>query len=176
MIEGIEPHVTRTLWRSKPTLDVPSNDHQVPTKPLDRQVFPPLRAPLSRCQEIDVALGPADDSALRSQNLSVIFLSMLKLRLLLALLAFGLLLQSNAIAQKDPEAEEFQALRQEIMKLQAGQARIRKELQEIKGLVRGGARRPPQAKFSPTVIDVASNPTKGEKNARVTLIDFTDYE
>lgn len=98
------------------------------------------------------------------------------LRILGISLGMALVIQSNAIAQKDHEAEEFQALRQEIQKLQAGQRRMQKELGEIKGILKRGPRKPAQAKFKPTVIDIAQNPTKGRKNARVTLIDFTDYE
>lgn len=85
-------------------------------------------------------------------------------------------MQSTAVAQKDYEAEEFQVLRQEMQKLQAGQRRMQKELSEIKAILKQGPRRPPEAKFKPTVIDVVSNPAKGRKDARVTLIDFTDYE
>ena len=85
-------------------------------------------------------------------------------------------MHSTAIAQKDHEAEEFQTLRQEILKLRAGQARIQRELAEIKGLLKGAQRRPPPAKFKPTVVDISGDPTKGEKNARITLLDFTDYE
>jgi len=101
---------------------------------------------------------------------------MLRLMPMFWIVAIGLLMQSNAIAQGDPEAEEFQALRQQIEKLQAGQARIQKELTEIKGILRGVRQKPQQAKFEPTVVDISSDPSKGQENARVTLIDFTDYE
>lgn len=91
-------------------------------------------------------------------------------------LGIAFLMQSAAIAQKDDEAKELQALRQEIQKLRAGQNRIQKELGEIKLLLKGAQRRPAQVKFEPTVVDISGDPAKGQQNARVTLIDFTDYE
>ena len=72
-------------------------------------------------------------------------------------------------------ADEIKALRQEIEALKAGQTAIQKELQEIKQLLRA---RPAAAPAEPqnVVLSVADAPVKGDKQATLTLIDFTDYQ
>jgi t-SNARE complex subunit (syntaxin) len=69
---------------------------------------------------------------------------------------------------------EFQTLLKEIRNLKANQARIQKELREIKGLLQKQRTRP--APFKPVVVSIADEPVKGEKNATLTLIDFSDYQ
>jgi len=101
---------------------------------------------------------------------------MIRLTSITCVLGLVLLFCVNAGAQRDPEAEEFQLLRQEIEKLLAGQQRLQKELSDIKGLLTKGARRPPPPKFEPTVVELSNDPIKGKLDARLTLLDFTDYE
>ncbi len=64
--------------------------------------------------------------------------------------------------------DELKALRKDIETLKEGQAAIQKELQEIKGLLRGRPRAaaPPQE----AVVTVDGAPFKGKKDARVTLV------
>jgi len=71
--------------------------------------------------------------------------------------------------------EEIKALRKEIEALREGQTAIQKELQEIKTLLRA---RPAPASAEPQniVLSVEGAPFKGEKQAKVTLIDFSDYQ
>ncbi len=68
-------------------------------------------------------------------------------------------------------------LQQEIETIKKGQQAIQKELQELKQLLQ--ARRPtrPAAPdVQNTVFNLRDNPVKGEQTARLTLIEFTDYQ
>jgi hypothetical protein len=72
-------------------------------------------------------------------------------------------------------SEEFKAVRKEIEALKEGQAAIQKDLQEIKNLLRARPAVPP-AEPQNIVLSVADAPFKGEKSAKLTLIDFSDYQ
>ena len=71
-------------------------------------------------------------------------------------------------------------LKKEIETLKEGQEAIQKELQEIKNLLRA---RPAQAPAAPApsapadfILDIGENPFKGDRSARLTLVEFTDYQ
>ena len=74
--------------------------------------------------------------------------------------------------------KEIQALRREVEGLKAGQQGLQKDLQEIKTLLQtrpaagGGAPAVPQN----IVFDLDGAQVKGEKNAKLALIEFTDYQ
>ncbi len=72
------------------------------------------------------------------------------------------------------DADDLKALRKEMDTLKEGQSAIQKELQDIKQLLqaRPTAARPPQD----AVVSVDGAPIKGDKNAKVTLVEFTDYQ
>ena len=67
-------------------------------------------------------------------------------------------------------SEELKALRKEIEALKEGQRAIQKELQEIRNILQG--KQLPQE----VVLNVADNPFKGDKNAKLALIEFSDYQ
>jgi len=71
-------------------------------------------------------------------------------------------------------AEEFKTLQKDVETLKEGQTAIQKDLQEIKSFLRGrpSAAAPPQE----AVVSVDGAPFKGKKDARVTLVEFTDYQ
>ena len=71
--------------------------------------------------------------------------------------------------------EGLNALKKEIQAIKEGQVGIQKEIQEIKNLLRA---RPVAAPAEPqnVVLNVADAPFKGEKTAKLTLIDFSDYQ
>jgi len=99
----------------------------------------------------------------------------------------GLVLAQSAAAQS---GDDLRALGKEVEGLKAGQAAIQKELQEIKSLLRTPPAAPPaapqvtpQAARAPTtaeavdlVLNVEGAPFKGEKGAKVTVVEFTDYQ
>jgi hypothetical protein len=72
-------------------------------------------------------------------------------------------------------SDDLKAVRKEIEALKEGQTAIQKELQEIKNLLRT---RPAAAPAEPQniVLSVADAPFKGERTAKLTLIDFSDYQ
>lgn len=86
-----------------------------------------------------------------------------------------LLCLSPAFAQTKPATpdDEVKALRQEIEAVKAGQTAIQKELLEIKNLLRTRpAGQPPRD----IVLDIADVPAKGPKDAKVVLIEFSDFQ
>ena len=97
---------------------------------------------------------------------------MKKLVVLAAVAALTLLGTQPAFSQS---SEEFKGLRKELEALKEGQTAIQKELQEIKNLLRT---RPAAAPAEPQniVLSVADAPFKGERTAKLTLIDFSDYQ
>lgn len=91
-------------------------------------------------------------------------------------LLLALIVAPAAIAEGDDLAAEIQALK-------AGQAQIRKDLQEIKTLLqaRPAPAAPPAAppsgpEVAGKVFDLADNPVLGVKAAQLTLIEFLDYQ
>ena len=91
----------------------------------------------------------------------------------LGLLILGLWLQApDVLAQT---SQELQELKETLQELKTGQQAIQKDLQELKAVLIRAARQaaqPPQE----VVLRVDKEPFKGEINARVTLIDFSDYQ
>src|SRR5262245_51573286 len=69
-----------------------------------------------------------------------------------------------------------QSLQQEIDALKAGQQAIQKDLQEIKTLLRSMARGGAPSAPQNVVLNVADASFKGEKNAKVTLVEYTDFQ
>ena len=74
-------------------------------------------------------------------------------------------------------SEELKALRKELEAIKEGQGRLQKDVQEIKAILQGGrmAAPPPQVQPQNVVLALDGAPVKGDKNARVVLVEFTDY-
>ena len=70
--------------------------------------------------------------------------------------------------------DDLKNLRKDVDALKEGQKAIQSDLQEIKNLLRGRptAAAPP----SEAVLSVEGAPFKGDKNAKLTLVEFTDYQ
>lgn len=97
---------------------------------------------------------------------------MKKLIVFAALVALIFSFAQSASAQS---GEELKAIKKEIEALKKGQAAIQKDLQEIKNLLRAG-QTPPPDKPQEAVLNVEGAHFKGVKNAKVTIIDFSDYQ
>jgi len=68
-------------------------------------------------------------------------------------------------------------LQQQVEALHKGQEGIQKDLEEIKKLLREGARAAPsEPAFKEQVVSVGPSPYKGASDATVTLIEFSDYQ
>jgi protein-disulfide isomerase len=109
-----------------------------------------------------------------------------------ALLALGMFPSAMAFSQTTKDLSD---LRREIDALKAGQTAIQKDILEIKNLLLqkelqaarealqgrpaaapAQAQAPAPAPETQLVLSIDGAPIKGEKNAKVTLIEFTDYQ
>ena len=78
-----------------------------------------------------------------------------------------------APAVRAQSAEELKALKREIEALKESQRAMQKDLQVIKSLLLGQREAAP---FQGAAINLEKAPFMGEKNAKVTLVEFTDYQ
>jgi len=91
---------------------------------------------------------------------------------LLSFLVVSLLSSPPGFTQS---ADDLKSLRKELDDIKKGQADIQSELQEIKTLLRGRTPAPP-AEPQNVVLEVKGDPFKGQPNARLTLVEFSDYQ
>lgn len=76
-------------------------------------------------------------------------------------------------------ADELKAMRQELEAIKEGQKKLHKDVQDIKTLLqapRMGGVPPPAAQPVNMVVTLDGEPMKGDKNAKVVLVEFTDYQ
>lgn len=88
-------------------------------------------------------------------------------------LAILLCLAGPAAAQ---QPDELRILKQEIEALKQEQAKLRGEMQTLKQLLqrsRGPTTEPPPQNVS---LSLGNDPTKGDRNARLVLVEFSDYQ
>jgi hypothetical protein len=73
---------------------------------------------------------------------------------------------------------EYQVLKQEIESLKQGQAGIKQDLQEIKRLIQSIKQAPaaPGGEFKEAIINIKGAPIMGARNAKLVLIEYTDYQ
>ena len=77
--------------------------------------------------------------------------------------------------------DDLKAIQKDIEALKEGQKRVERELDAIKALLRESQsprarrRRAPRP-FQPVVLSIGDEPFKGDRNAKVTIIDFSDYQ
>lgn len=80
------------------------------------------------------------------------------------------------VAQKQ-SAGDLRSLKKEIETIRENQTSIQKELQEIKALLRIVAQaRPAEGKAQNALLNVHGLPSKGEQEAPVTIVEFSDYK
>jgi protein-disulfide isomerase len=87
----------------------------------------------------------------------------------LAALLLGVLLAVPAAAQQATTDD----LKKEIDSLRTMLQAIQKDLQELKGMM---ARQAPAPSGIGAVIDYGNSPAKGERTAKLTLVEFSDYQ
>ncbi|MGD2081003.1 MAG: hypothetical protein PVJ36_07735 [Nitrospirota bacterium] len=99
-------------------------------------------------------------------------------RLLLILLGLTLSVVLLAVGLKPGMAQtedDMKALRQDIQEIKKGQEGIKKDIEELKGLLQRAAKGAPAARKA-SVVSIDDDPFLGEKTAKVTVIDFSDYQ
>ena len=80
-----------------------------------------------------------------------------------------------ARAQRQPSTnEQLRELREEVRRLREEQDGMRKELQEIKQLLEQA--RESAGPAVPAFVSVDDDPFQGSADARVVIIDFSDYQ
>lgn len=94
--------------------------------------------------------------------------------LLAMIVAAGLALTPSAPAQSNDTA----SIQKDIQALKEGQQAIQKDIAEIKKLLaaRPAAGAPPPEQALNAVISIDGEPTKGDKNAKLTLVEFSEYQ
>ena len=92
-----------------------------------------------------------------------------------SLLIAGALIGLSASMALGQSAEDLASIRRDINALKEGQAAVLRELQQIKTLLSqpGGRAAAPQQE---AVVSLRNGASKGSKDARVTLVEFTDYQ
>ncbi len=93
-----------------------------------------------------------------------------------AVLSAGLLALATAPASFAQASD--QELQKEIEALKQGQIQIRKDLADIKKLLQQqkSAPAPSGPNVTGKVFDIGANPVKGLPTAKLTLIEFLDYQ
>jgi protein-disulfide isomerase len=92
-----------------------------------------------------------------------------KLRLGLNLVLACILSAPLALAQQQPTDD----LKKDIEALKEGQKAIQKDLQEIKALLQKQQPAPPPQNV---VLELGKSPFKGERTAKLTLVEYSDYQ
>ena len=78
-----------------------------------------------------------------------------------------------------PIDEVLRSLEREVQALKEGQARMQRDLQEIKSLLlraREAARVGPPSEPQNLTLAIADAPILGDRNAKLVLMDFSDYQ
>lgn len=88
----------------------------------------------------------------------------------------GFMILHIQLALAEASGEELRELRSEIESLKAGQGAIRQELRVIKELLADRQQQSSPVYDVDFALNVAHHPAKGAADARVTLIEYSDYQ
>ena len=80
------------------------------------------------------------------------------------------LLSARVLSAQQPTTED---LRKEIDAVKESLKTIQKDIQEIKALLQSRQAAPPPQNV---VLDLGKNAFKGERTAKLTLVEFSDYQ
>lgn len=96
-------------------------------------------------------------------------------RLLTTLAGLTLLMLVFAYPGSTQPSEELEVLKRDIEALKKSQTVIQQQLQEMKTLLRG-RQAPAAAEPREVVLRIDGAPVMGDRNAKLTLIEFSDYQ
>jgi protein-disulfide isomerase len=97
---------------------------------------------------------------------------MKKLSVLASVAILLLLFAQPGFSQK---SKEMDTLKEDVKALKEGQQGIQKEIQEIKNQLKAKPA-PAPAEFKETTVNVEGDPFKGNKDAKLAVIEFSDYQ
>lgn len=80
-----------------------------------------------------------------------------------------------SFGQQQPTSEELKSLRKDVETIKESQAAIQKAIEEIKVLARARQGRQP-LQPGEIVLSMDDDPVKGDRNARLVLVEFSDYQ
>src|SRR5436190_18269148 len=82
----------------------------------------------------------------------------------------------DALKESQKISQELRLLERDIDALQDSQRALQKDLQDIKILLQARPAAAPSAEPQNAVLTVDGAPSKGEKTAKLTLVEFTDFQ
>ena len=97
---------------------------------------------------------------------------MKKITILIVAVVLTLSVAGTGLAQR---SQDLKQLNKQIELLQERQAEIQKELKEIKSLLQA-LQQAVSAKPQEVILNVETLPFKGDQNARLTIVEFSDYQ
>jgi len=92
------------------------------------------------------------------------------------IVVFGLMFLFSGQLAFSQTAEEFKALQKEIDTVKEGQAGIKKDIQDLKKQVGPEPAAAPAVAIKDAIINIKGAPIKGDKNAQLVFIEFSDYQ
>jgi protein-disulfide isomerase len=84
--------------------------------------------------------------------------------------------QSGAAQESQQIADELKAVKEEMKSLKEGQQAMQQEMRQLKELLQARLAAPTLAPSQPATISIADEPALGNRDARIVLIDFSDYQ
>lgn len=100
----------------------------------------------------------------------------MKRQAVFAVLAAFLLILVQAGSGFAQSSEDIQTLKRDVESLKEGQKSIQKDLDELKKLLQARQAPPARPEFKEAVIDIGGAPVKGQKDAKLVLMEFSDYQ
>ena len=82
----------------------------------------------------------------------------------------------EALKENQRISQELRLLERDVDALQDGQGALQKDLQDIKTLLQARPAAVPSGEPQNAVLTVDGAPSKGEKTAKLTLVEFTDFQ
>ena len=93
---------------------------------------------------------------------------------IVGIVAMAALLVAAAAPPSSAQSTELSTLRTDVEKLKKDLEGVQRDLQEIKNLLRRAGAMPEE--FKSFTLGTGNGPFKGARDARVTLVEFTDYQ